>query len=107
MGYEGSMCHMGRNNSPAWSAFGRDHTASLQAKVSEDPGEQPCLLLLEQRHQTVAKPGADCVWLFATISEPLLLHNWHKCFLGQDDTWPLLSKTLSQKIGLGQSHRSL
>ena len=57
---EGSMCHMGRNHSLAWRAFGRDQRASLQAKVLADPGEQLCLQVLGQRRQNAAKLGAVC-----------------------------------------------
>ena len=45
---KGSVSHMEKSSSPARSAFGRGHPASPQAKVPEDPREQPRLLTLER-----------------------------------------------------------
>ena len=81
-GSERSMGHMGRSSSPAWRAFGRGYTASPQAKVPVNPREQPRLLVLEQRHQSVVKPGASCVLRFAMISESSLLCEHMKFFWG-------------------------
>ena len=58
---EGTEGHTGRSSSPAWRAFVRGDTASPQAKVQKDSGEQPCLLVSEQRHQIEVKPVNDCV----------------------------------------------
>ena len=80
---EGSVCNMGRSGSSAWSTFGRGHMASPQAKVPEDPREQPRLLVLGPGCQSVAKAGAGCVLLFAKICEPLLLHDRMNVFWGK------------------------
>ena len=69
------MCHTGRSSCPAWSAFGGGHMASPQAKVPVDPEEQPCLLVLGQKRQSVMKPSTGCVLWFPIISEPLQLKN--------------------------------
>ena len=57
--------------------------ASSQAKVPEDPREQPRLLALEQRCQDAVKPGAGCVLCFARIAEPLLLCDHVNFFWGK------------------------
>ena len=41
-------------------SFGRGHMAFPQAKVPADPGEQPHLLVLRQRHQNEVKVLVVC-----------------------------------------------
>lgn len=83
---------MGRGKSPAWTIFGKGHTASLPAEVPVDSREHPLLLVLGQdaREWQNLALAACCdlssslklccraiVWMFSGKSWHPYIARWH------------------------------
>ena len=58
---EGSSGHKQKGSSPDERTFGRGFVASAQAKVPENPRDQPYLLVWEQAHKEAVETGARYV----------------------------------------------